>query len=102
MSTYDELITALVQIEDTDRPVEVEIRKGHYQIASPIVLRRPDTALVGTAAGGVILDGGGMLAGVSHIFRVEASDIRLENLTLGWVSNHVVQIHGEKTLIALL
>ena len=37
-----------------------------------------------------------MSRGPSHVFQVAADGFTLADVTAGWVSNHVIQIHGEK------
>jgi hypothetical protein len=44
----------------------------------------------------VTIRGPGMGGGVSHVFLVAGSDFCVRDLTLGWVTNHGVQIQGEQ------
>ena len=41
-----------------------------------------------------IVKGQGMAGSVSHIFNVPADDFTARDMTIGWVANHAVQIHG--------
>ena len=43
----------------------------------------------------VIIQGQGMLGGVSHIFNVPGSFFTVANMTIGWVANHAIQIHSD-------
>jgi len=31
----------------------------------------------------------------SHVFQILADDVTIEDMTLGWVENHAIQVHGE-------
>jgi len=44
----------------------------------------------------VIIRGEGMDGSVSHIFNVAGSDFTVSDLTIGWVANHAIQIHGNE------
>ena len=44
----------------------------------------------------VIIQGEGMDGSVSHIFNVAGSDFTVSDLTIGWVANHAIQIHGNE------
>jgi hypothetical protein len=45
--------------------------------------------------GSVVILGQGIDGGISHCFQVFADDAVFENMTLGEVSDHAIQIHGE-------
>lgn len=49
----------------------------------------------GSDAGSVVIRGAGMSGGISHVFQVFADDATFENMTLGEVSAHAIQVHGE-------
>lgn len=42
----------------------------------------------------VTIRGAGMYGGVSHIFNVAGTRFTAKDMTIGWVSNHAIQIHG--------
>lgn len=42
----------------------------------------------------VIVRGPGMDSDVSHVFNVAGDDFTVADMTIGWVANHAVQIHG--------
>jgi len=44
----------------------------------------------------VVIQGQGMAGGVSHVFLVQGSDFSAYNMTIGWVTNHAIQIQGEQ------
>lgn len=72
------------------------VASGKYEIDKPLIINYSNLKIIGADRDKVILNGGGMKDGAMHIFLVKASDFRLENLTLGWVRNHGVQVRGEK------
>jgi hypothetical protein len=45
--------------------------------------------------GKVIIRGQGMYGGVTHIFNVAGTNFTARDMTIGWISNHAIQIHGE-------
>lgn len=96
VNTPAELIRALKQAESSSEPTEIKISVGHYLLNKPITIRRSHIQFTGADRDSVILDGGGMKTGISKIFVVEASDISIENLTLGRVRKHGIQVRGEK------
>ncbi|MCP4219793.1 MAG: hypothetical protein GY765_34495 [bacterium] len=42
----------------------------------------------------VVIRGAGMYGGISHIFNVSGTNFTARDMTIGWVSNHAVQIWG--------
>ncbi len=44
----------------------------------------------------VVIRGQGMTGGVSHVFNVAGDDFRVADMTIGWVANHAIQIHGNE------
>ena len=44
----------------------------------------------------VTIRGQGMTGGVSHVFLVQGSDFSAQDMTIGWVANHAIQIQGEQ------
>lgn len=95
VASTSELLNAIRQTEAQSEPVVILLEQGTYRIDQPIVLRRPQVQIIGADRDEVTLDGGGMKEGSSHIFLIEASDVTIENLTLGWVRNHGIQVRGE-------
>lgn len=44
---------------------------------------------------GVIVRGDGMNGGVNSVFQLAGKNITIADMTVGWVANHPIQIHGE-------
>jgi parallel beta-helix repeat protein len=43
----------------------------------------------------ILMGKGGMTGKVSHIFNVVGKNFTARDITIGWVANHAIQIHGE-------
>jgi hypothetical protein len=37
-----------------------------------------------------------MKGNLTHIFHIQSDNITIANMTLRWVKNHAIQVHGEK------
>lgn len=76
------------------------LEKGTYELNSNLLFISTNMSnlsiiSVSNSRDDVIIKGQGFTGNVTHIFNVAASHFYLANLTLGWVSQHPIQIHGE-------
>lgn len=74
------------------------VEEGVYWLRKPLTFKRNQVRLRGACKdrSKVVLRGNGMSgAGSPHIIAIQASDICIADLTLGWVPYHGIQIHGE-------
>ncbi len=76
------------------------LEDGVYDVASTISITRPNTFIISFsgAPSKVVLRGNGMFKSpdVKNIFTVQAPGFLLDGVTLKEVSNHLIQIKGEK------
>ena len=80
-----------------DGHVQIKLADGVYQLSRQILIKAPGITLRGNPddRNKVILRGRGMNEGPSHVIQVGADDFTVADLTAGWVTRHVVQVHGE-------
>jgi hypothetical protein len=96
VSTTQELVNA-VSNANTGGDKEIVLQNGTYTLNDMLIIEA-DGVTVRSQSGNrnsVIIQGQGMKGGVSHIFNVEGSNFTVRNMTIGWVANHAIQIHGE-------
>jgi len=97
VSDVTELVNAIASANGGgDRLIECE--NGTYQLSSLLHIIA-DSITVKSLHGNrdsVTIRGQGMYGGVSHVFLVQGSDFTLQDVTIGWVANHAVQIQGEQ------
>jgi hypothetical protein len=95
VSNVTELINAIEQAnEGGDKTIILEA--GTYTLDTMLWVET-DGVTVRSSSGNrdeVIIRGAGMNGSVSHIFNVAGSDFSIRDLTMGWVCNHAIQIHG--------
>jgi len=78
--------------------VEIILAEGTYTLRKQLRVNAPGITIRGdsTDRSKVIVRGRGMDNGPSHVFQVVASDFTVADLTAGWVTRHVIQVHGEQ------
>jgi hypothetical protein len=76
---------------------QIYIANGTYTLSDALVIRGNGITIQSLSGNRsqVTLQGTGMYGGVTHIFQVEGSNFTAKNMTIGWVANHAIQIHGE-------
>lgn len=95
VKTTVELFRSLKQAESSSEDIEIKIAEGEFRLEKPITIRRDHLKITGAGRDKTILLGGGMQSGISQIFVIESTDVTIENLTIGEVRNHAIQVRGE-------
>jgi hypothetical protein len=75
---------------------EIILQDGTYNLSDMLAIWE-DGITVRSQSGNrdsVIIRGQGMTGGVTHIFNVAGSNFTVRGMTIGWVSNHAIQIWG--------
>lgn len=75
---------------------EIVLQDGTYNISDALGVWA-DGVTVRSQSGkrnNVIIRGQGMYGGVTHIFNVAGTNFTAKDMTIGWVSNHAIQIWG--------
>jgi hypothetical protein len=79
--------------------VTILLADNTYDLTDSLSLsENADNVIVRSLSGNrdnVILNGGGMTSGLSHVFQVAGNHVTIADVTLGWVANHGIQVHGE-------
>jgi len=73
------------------------VADGDYELSNMLYITT-DNVMVRSQSGNrdsVILKGQGLYGGVSHIFLIGGSHVTIQDMTLGWVANHAIQVRGE-------
>lgn len=97
VSTYQELLQA-VRSANVSGDTTILIADGEYSLyrSLPILADGITIKSLSGNRNNVVLRGQGMRTGPTHVFRVEAHDFTVADMTLGWVIHHVIQVMGEK------
>lgn len=95
-SSYAELQAAL-EAAASGGNKNIVMTSGNYRMDDAFVVSTDGITIRGETGDpeDVVLDGGGIFLGNSHIFLVSGDDFTLEGLTLQGVGNHAVQVQGE-------
>jgi hypothetical protein len=97
VSNVSELVNAINNANaGGDKLIECE--NGTYQL-SDLLHIIADSITIRSLTGNrdsVTIQGQGMAGGVSHVFLVRGSDFSIQDMTIGWVANHAIQIQGEQ------
>ncbi|SLM31773.1 exported hypothetical protein [Desulfamplus magnetovallimortis] len=91
----DELNQA--EIAARDGNLLILIDDGEYVLSDQFMVRGDNVTVksLNGDASKVIVRGKGMDGNVPHVFSVYSDNFTVEDITLGWVRNHGIQVHGE-------
>ena len=95
VSNVSELVNAILNA-NSGGDKTILLQDGNYTLDQMLGVWA-DGVTVHSSSGNrdaVIIRGEGMDGNVSHIFLVAGSDFTVRDLTIGWVANHAIQIHG--------
>lgn len=98
VSTVEELRNAVSTANESSTKDMIILTEGTY-IIDEMMHITSDYLTIKSETGDyndVTIKGQGMYGSVSHIFLVSSSDFTVSGLNLGQVSNHVIQVQGEK------
>ncbi len=97
VSNISELKDAITRANASGKVI-ISLRDGTYVTDKDLWITANDV-VVRSQSGNrerVILKGQGMSGGVASVLHLMGTRDIVENLTVGWVANHPIQIHGEK------
>lgn len=92
-----EQLTAAVLNANESGNTTILLSDGVYRISNGYWIEG-NNVIIRSASGNrdaVILEGQGMAQGSSHVFWIAGDNVTIADMTLGWVSAHPIQIHGE-------
>lgn len=96
VTTVEELRIAVLSANETGK-VTITLSDGTYTLDRPLWVSGSD--LFFRSASGkrdnVIIRGNGMNGNVASSFQIAGDRVTVSDLTVGWVANHPIQIHGE-------
>lgn len=95
VSNVSELLSA-VEYANANGNVEILLADGTYQLDGMLWIDGVNVGFRGQSGNrdAVVVRGDGMSGGVSHVFNVPGDYFAVQDMTVGWVANHAVQIHG--------
>lgn len=90
-------LAAAVDNANSGGDKEIILTNGTYTLDDALVFLADGVTIRSQSGqrGKVIIQGQGMYGGVTHIFNVAGTNFTARDMTIGWVSNHAIQIHGE-------
>ncbi len=97
VSNVPELLDA-VAYANTNGNVEILLEDGTYQLDGMLWIDGINVGFRGNSGNrdAVVVRGQGMVGGATtHIFNVDGDYFAVQDMTIGFVSQHAVQIHGE-------
>lgn len=100
VSSVDGLQQALLAAQTNNGNYEIILNSGIYQLSRNLLyigqnMKHLTIRSKSGDAKDVVIRGNGMTGNVTHIFNVAAKRFTAADLTIGWVANHAIQIHGE-------
>ncbi|MBI2567009.1 MAG: right-handed parallel beta-helix repeat-containing protein [Candidatus Schekmanbacteria bacterium] len=90
-------LNAAVAAANQGGDLEIVLAAGTYDLTQTLYIAAAGVTVRGESGrrDDVVLRGAGMTGGIPHVFGIQAADVTVRDLTLGWVANHGVQVHGE-------
>ena len=90
-------LRAAVTAANSGGDTQIVLTDGTYNLTEMLYITRDGVSIRSQSGSrdGVVLRGQGMTGGVSHVIQIQATGVTIEDMTLGWVANHAIQIHGE-------
>lgn len=100
VSNVAELQQALLDANTNNGHYEILLADGTYQLSRNLlyISSNMEDLTIRSESGNadsVVIRGNGMTGNVTHIFNVAARKFTAADMTIGWVANHAIQIHGE-------
>ncbi|MCP4230082.1 MAG: right-handed parallel beta-helix repeat-containing protein [bacterium] len=95
VSNVNELLAA-VERANSEGNIEILLEDGTYQLDDMLWIDGYNVGFRGRSGDrdAVIVRGDGMEGAISHVFNVPGDYFNVEDMTIGWVSCHGAQIHG--------
>lgn len=95
IGSVPELLSA-VEYANSNGNAEILLLDGTYQLDGMLWIDGVNVGFRGQSGNrdAVVVRGEGMSGGVSHVFNVAGDYFAVRDMTVGWVGNHAVQIHG--------
>jgi len=77
-------------------PKNIVLKNGTYELSNMLWISANGVTIRSKSGkrDRVIIRGQGMQGSVSHIFNVAGTRFTAKDMTIGWVANHAIQIHG--------
>jgi len=96
VDSVDALYKAVTDANVSGRVV-VTIKAGTYTLYQPLWVSGSDIVFRGATGtrGDVIVRGDGMYGSVASSFQIAGDRVTVADLTVGYVTNHPIQVHGE-------
>jgi hypothetical protein len=96
VSNVSQLVSAVQQANSSGN-LTILLLNGTYQLTTPLFISGNNVTIRSKNRNRdlVTVRGQGMGGGVGFVFNVSGTNFRAIDLTIGWVSLHAIQIHGE-------
>jgi len=96
VGNVDELVAA-IERANAEGNLEILLEDGTYTLDDMLWVEGVNITVRGRSGNrdAVVIEGGGMSGPVSHVFNVTGDYFSAENMTVGRVANHGIQIHGD-------
>lgn len=96
VDSVEALEQAVAKGNETGR-VTISIKNGTYTLTKPLWISGSDLFFRSQSGNrdDVTLRGAGMRGEVASVFQIAGDRVTVANLTVGWVANHPIQVHGE-------